>query len=253
MTLEVFLIAGLGAGVAGLLSSIVGLGGALVMVALLSTVLEPQEVIALTAPVLLLGNLDRIVMHRKVIDWGLLPWFLAGSIPTVTAGAILLPYLPAAGLRLAMATLLTVFVVANLRPGRSEGHIGIEMPVWGFAPLGFAHGVLASTVGGGGPLSAPFVYGRVKDKAAFVGTEATLGLSVNVVKTTVFFTTGLLLPSFLWTAVFATLMMTMGNRVGRAILARLSDSSFQRILLLTMLAIALRLGYAGVAGILLPS
>lgn len=251
MTLEVFLIAGFGAGIAGMLSSIVGLGGGLVIVALLSTVLEPQEAIALTAPVLLLGNLDRIVMHRKVIDWGLLPWFLAGSIPTVTAGAILLPYLPAAGLRLAMVALLTVFVLSNLRKGRSDGHIGIEMPVWGFVPLGFFHGVLASTVGGGGPLSAPFVYGRVKEKAAFVGTEATLGLSVNVVKTTAFLSTGLLLPSFLWTAVFATFMMTMGNRAGRAILVRLTESSFQRILLLSMLAIALRLGYAGVAGLFL--
>jgi len=252
MTLEVFLIAGFGAGVAGVLSSIVGLGGALVMVALLSTVLEPQEAIALAAPILLLGSLDRTVMHRKVIDWGLLPWFLTGSIPTVTAGAILLPYLPAAGLRLAMATLLTVFVVSNLRPGRGEHHMGIQMPVWGFAPLGFVHGVLASTVGGGGPLSAPFVYGRVKSKAAFVGTEATLGLSVNVVKTAVFLSTGLLLPSFLWAAVFATFMMTMGNRVGRAILLRLSDAIFQRILLLTMLVIALRLGYAGVAEIFRP-
>jgi uncharacterized membrane protein YfcA len=130
--------------------------------------------------------------------------------------------------------------------------MGIQMPVWGFAPLGFVHGVLASTVGGGGPLSAPFVYGRVKSKAAFVGTEATLGLSVNVVKTAVFLSTGLLLPSFLWAAVFATFMMTMGNRVGRAILLRLSDAIFQRILLLTMLVIALRLGYAGVAEIFRP-
>jgi uncharacterized membrane protein YfcA len=248
--LDIFLITALGAGIAGMLSSIVGLGGALVMVALLSTVLSPQEVLALTAPVLLLGNLDRIAMHRRVIDWGLLPWFLAGSVPTVAIGSLLLPYLPASALRLAMATLLGVFVLSKLRPGRAGGHVGVTIPLWGFTVLGLFHGVLASTVGGGGPLSAPFVYGRVKEKAAFVGTEATLGLSVNVVKTGVFLATGLLLPVYLWTAVFATLMMMLGNRAGRAILSRLAESTFQRILLLTMLLLAVRLGIVGVQGIL---
>lgn len=230
---------------AGVLSSVAGLGGGLVLIALLSIALTPQEVVALTAPVLMLGNLDRTLIYRRKIDRSILPWFLLGALPAAAFGAALLPHLPTNGLRLGMATLLLSFVLYNVVPhGLPSSFL---VPDRAFVLVGIANGGLSSTIGGGGPVTAPFIHARGLLKGAFIGTESSCGLIVNLLKTAIFVASGLLLPQHFSLALASAITMAAGNRLGKVLLGRMSERFFEGLLFTLLAAIGARLAVQGLS------
>lgn len=243
MSLELIAIAGLGGVTAGILSSVAGLGGGLALVGIVSLALAPQEAVALTAPVIALGAVDRAWLYRGDLDRVVLPWFLAGAVPLTLVGALLLTEIPANALRVVMATLLVSYVVFQTLGRR--GAYALRIPTPGFALVGMVSGVLAATAGGGGPVTAPFLHGRGLRRGPFVGTESVCTSTVNVLKSVVFAGTGLLALSLLPATAAAAVGIPLGNRAGRALLRRLSDRGFENVLMAVLVALAIRLAVQG--------
>lgn len=236
------LLAAVGGLAAGFITTVAGMGGGVSLVALLALVLEPREVVGLTAPVLMIGNGTRWVMFRDETDRDAARWVLSGALPAAALGAVLLPQLPARALQIGMALFLLAFVALQVvrerrdRPERPE-------PIaarWGL-PVGLALGGMSATVGGAGPVTAPFWHARLLRKGAFAATNALSNGLVHLTKTSVFLVTGVLTLSNLPAAGAAAVTVTLGNRLGKAVLGRISEALFVRLLLVAVTVAAVRL------------
>jgi uncharacterized membrane protein YfcA len=227
---------------AGVITTVAGIGGGISLVALLSLVLDPREVVGLTAPVLMIGNGTRLAMFRGELDRPASGWLLAGAVPAAIAGALLLPRLPARGIQVGMGVLLLTFVAVQLvreRLERPPREAAIAAPVG--LPVGLALGGLSATVGGAGPVSAPYLHARGLRKGAFAATSALTNGTTHAFKTLVFVANGVLTIGHLGAAAAASVTVTLGNRAGQAILGRMSEAAFVRVLLVAVTVAAVRL------------
>ncbi len=235
----VLLVAFVGGFVAGMISSVIGFGGGIILIASLSTLTSPQEAIALTAPAVLLGNLHRVWLFRADLDIRALTRFIYGAVPATLAGSLLLPYLPEDGLRLAMGLFILVFVARELL--QSHPTVGTSSKPWLLVAGGFANGAAASTIGGGGPLSAPLLAAFGLVRGAFIVTEAAGNAMVQFLKIVVFSASGLLTTNLL-PATFATMSsISIGNRVGKRLLSTIDDALLRRLFRFALVVLGLRL------------
>lgn len=240
MTLLV--LATLGGFGAGFITTVAGIGGGISLVALLSLVADPREVVGLTAPVLMIGNGTRYLMFRREADRPAAGWLLAGAVPAAVAGALLLPRLPGRAIQVGMGVLLLTFVVVQLVRGRLRRPARIAaVPAPLGLPVGVALGGLSATVGGAGPINAPYLHARGLRKGAFAATNALTNGTVHGLKTAVFLTNGILTVGNLGAAAAASVTVTLGNRAGRAVLGRISEEVFVRLLLVAVTIAAVRL------------
>ncbi len=245
--------AGLGGLVAGLITTVAGIGGGIVLIALLSGFLDPRTVVGLTAPVLAVGNASRVAMFRRRLDAEAVIWVLAGAVPTALLGAFLLKDLPARAIQVGMAVLLLGFVTVELarrlrRRGRGVAvHDAPEEPIaaWFGLPVGLVLGGLSAVVGGAGPISAPYLHARRLTKGDFAATNAATNGTVHAIKTGVFALTGVLTLASAPASALAAATVIVGNRVGKAVLGRISEETFVRLLLAALTVAAVRLLLVG--------
>lgn len=241
MDLLTLLLAGVGGLLAGFLTTVAGVGGGLALIAALSgfTPLGPKEVVALTAPVLLLSNAQRAWLFRghvvRPVSW----WFLAGAVPAVVAAAATLPRLPARAIQVGIALLLLSFVAERIV--RRSSPPAVAVPLRGFAGVGAASGILSATVGGSGPFSAPFFTGYGLVRHRFVGTNASVNAVQHLLKTSVFALVGVLTPPLLPVAGLAAVTSMVGNTLGSRVLDRISERTFLNLLLVALTVAAVRL------------
>ena len=71
---------------AGILTTVAGLGGGMVLMLALSLLTSPTVALAATAPALLAGNLHRSVMFRGQVDRRVATSFAAGAFPGALPG-----------------------------------------------------------------------------------------------------------------------------------------------------------------------
>lgn len=235
----VLTVAAIGGFIAGMISSVVGFGGGIFLIASMSTLTSPQEAIALTAPAVLFGNLHRVWLFRTDLDRSVLTSFLYGAVPATLVGSVLLPYLPENGLRLTMGAFLLLFVIRETLPLRPS--VGRSSSPRLLIAGGFANGAAASTIGGGGPLSAPFLSAFGLVRGAFIVTEAAGNAVVQFLKVVVFTTSGLLTAGLLPATLAAMSSISIGNRIGKRLLGSVDDTLLRRIFRATLVILALRL------------
>ena len=85
--------------------------------------------------------------------------------------------------------------------------------------------MLAGNVIGPGFFLAPFLLGTGMNRLAFVGTLATVTLTMNVLKALVFNATALIDIETLTLGILIGLITIPGNWLGRSLLKRLTDSN----------------------------
>jgi uncharacterized protein len=201
----VYLLLGLGAGV---LTTIAGQGGGLLLLLAISAFRGPHEALAITAPALLLGNLHRTLILRKFIDRAVAIRMVLGAVPGAFVGGMLVGVIPAWGLR-ALLIAITVVAVA-----KALGFIRFGVPRAALVPAGFGIGAMTGTSGGAGVLFAPVLLSAGLTGRAFVATSSTIAFSTHVGRVVGYaglglFSVGLILPT-----VFVTGAIFVGNALG---------------------------------------
>lgn len=230
-----------------MLTTVAGIGGGITLIAILSAFLDPKEIVGLTAPVLAIGNVSRAAMFPDATDRAAVRWTLPGVVPTALAGSLALPALPGRTIQLAMGLFLVAFVVHQLVRRARGGTLVRDDPVdvrLGL-PVGVVLGGLSATVGGAGPICAPYLHARGLTRGAYAATNAWINGASHVIKTTVFVLTGVLTMTNLPASAAAAVTVTMGNRAGKAVLGRISERAFVRVLMATIGLAGVRLLVAG--------
>ncbi len=149
---------------AGILTTIAGMGGGLLLVSVVGVLRGPHEALAITSPALMLSNVQRTWMYRASVDKRVAMLVAAGTAPGALIGGLLLTRLPGA---LVTALLLATTVIALLR---ARGLVTLRVGRGALFAAGSAIGALAATSGGAGFLIAPLLMSRGLRGEAYVAT-----------------------------------------------------------------------------------
>jgi uncharacterized membrane protein YfcA len=218
------------------IAAALGLGGGILVLAVMALVLPPTVLIPVHGVVQLGSNLGRAVLMARNVLYPVVPAFLIGAGIGAGIGARVVIALP---LWLLLAVLALFVLYGTWSPGFRSKRPGPRK----FLAVGAISGFVTMFVGATGPLIAPFVSAACDDRRAVVATHAMLMSVQHGIKVLAFgllgFAFGPYLPLLLGLLGFGFL----GTYAGGRVLAKLPEHVFRLGLRLVLTALALRLFY----------
>ena len=208
--------------VAGAIGGIVGFGASIILLPVLTIAFGGLQAVPIMAVAALMGNLARVLLWWRVIDWRECGGYAVAAIPASALGAGTLLALPPGMVDAALGVVFIVMVPLRHALLARNLRIGLRGLVPAGLVVGYVTGVVAST----GPLSVPLflAYGLVK--GAFIGTEAAASLAMYVTKVAVFGRFGALPPDVLARGVLTGAALMAGTYLGKRLLAHLDHRQF---------------------------
>ena len=183
MTLAVPVILAVSALVTSIISAILGMGGGMLLLAIMLCFLSHGEAIPTHALVQVSSNGTRVLAFARDVDRGAFARFCLGVVPGGAIGIVILlflgqpersePYLK---------TLIGAFILVATFLPRGGGHTKAKPKWWGFPAMGLVAGTAALTVGAVGPLIAPLFARRNFVKERLIATKAMCQLATHLVK-----------------------------------------------------------------------
>ena len=227
MTLE-FVILLVSAFLTATLSGIVGMGGGILLLAILFSFLPHGAAIPIHAIVQIASNSTRVLAFAGHADRQAIGRFAIGALPGSIVGTLLLwsfgrlgeaePYL-----KIVVGLYVLVAPYVRLAGPKADAD-----QTWGFTLIGALAGVMALTVGAVGPLIAPIFARRDYVKERLIATKASCQMVTHVIKLPAFALLGTFTLGRLWTyALPMALMVIPGTFLGKFLLRYVSASAFR--------------------------
>jgi uncharacterized protein len=223
------------------LTAAAGIGGGVVMLSVMASVLPPLVVIPVHGVVQLGSNVGRAVLLRPDIHWRLLVLFGIGAMAGAAAGARLFVALPVPVLQLLLGLFILYAVWGpRLRPA--------DLPEGGFVAVGLGATFLTMFVGATGPFVAAFLSPARLGRNTVVATHAACMSLQHGLKAIAFGFIGFAFAP--WIALLAAMITSgfLGTLAGRSILVRLPERLFARIFSAVLTVLALRLLWQAAGG-----
>jgi hypothetical protein len=199
--------------IAGVLTTIAGMGGGLLLIAAIGVLRGPHEALAITSPALLLSNAHRAWLFRRDVDQRIARSFALGAVPGALLGGLFVPKLPPLALSVVLcsATALTLAKVLGLiRFTPSKKAIGSG---------GFGIGVLTATAGGAGVLTSPLFLSAGLAGAAYIGTVAAAAVALHLGRVLGYGAGGMFHLAQLPTIGLLAVSLVAGNLLGKRVRA----------------------------------
>ncbi len=225
-------------------TSFSGLG--VVAVALFALALPARASTGALLPMLLLGDVLAVAAYRRHADWSrllrLFPWVALG----VAAGALLVDRVDDRQMRrLIGVVLLLVLASVVLRPrleralvpddrsppGSPAAPAGRSLARLAAPAVGVLAGALTMLANAAGPLLSVYLLAAGLPVLAFLGTSAWFFLVVNAFKVPFSAALGLITGPTLVLAAVTAPAVVLGAAVGRALVARVDQRTFERVTL----------------------
>ncbi|MCA3611482.1 MAG: sulfite exporter TauE/SafE family protein [Methylobacterium sp.] len=202
---------------ASMASAITGAGGAIILSFALAPIIGVAAVVQTISVAMTVSHLARIEAFRREIDWKVSRIVLAGSIPGVILGAMIYTRLSERAIALLLGSFMLIIVVLKRRlPNR---RLNLPMPVILLFSFGF--GLVSGATIGGGILLLPILAAAGLTGAAFVATDAVIGLVVHLVKSLVFGSAAVLSWNLTLIGIVVGVMMIPGVYVARVLVRRM--------------------------------
>lgn len=217
-------VLGLVGGLAGVVTTLAGAGGGMMLVLGLGAWWgSPGRALAVATPALLVGNLHRAVLYRRELRRDLaIPWVLGSAAGSVVGGWLAVR-LPPAVLQGAMVAATLAAVATHVRPALRIA----PGPRW-LGPGGLVVG-LASTAGGAGLLANPLLQASGLQGGAHLAVLSAGGVAMHVGRLVgMGVSGGLTLDTAPLAAVLAA-TIPVGNLAGRALRARMTEERSGRL------------------------
>jgi uncharacterized membrane protein YfcA len=223
-----------------MLTGALGLGGGIMMLAVIAAFLPPTVVIPVHGVVQIGSNLGRAALMRGHIARDLLLPFAVGTAIGAPLGALVVTHLPTDLLRLILGLFVLWSVWApKLRVAR--------VPPRAFLAVGAVTSFVTMFLGATGPFIAAFLSPERLGRHGTVATHAACMTAQHGLKVAAFTALGFaFLP---WLPLLAVMIALgfLGTVVGRRFLDRLPEASFARGFRLVLTLLALKLLWDGSA------
>ncbi|MFK7998153.1 MAG: TSUP family transporter [Polyangiales bacterium] len=213
---------------AGLLTTVAGLGGGLVLTLILAAFAGPQTALALAAPALLLGNIHRITLFRSDLDSRFAMPFVLGAVPGALVGGFLTLALP----ELVLHALIVLAL--GLAAAKEFKLIRFTPKASSVLPISFCVGVLTATSGGGGLLLGPLLLAAGARGGRFIASASLIAASVHLARLLAYGAGGLVTSSTLLMSVCIGIAIMVGNTLGKRV--KISDAKRTRLTYVSLVA-----------------
>lgn len=193
---------------AGGVTTVAGMGGSLLMLAVLTLWVGPAQALLWSAPALLLGNAHRLLVFRREVPWSVMLPVLAGVVPVGVGAGLVTSLVP--------TRLLGGLVLTGLAVGTARAMGWRPLPSPKLGPLvGALGGLMGAAGGGAGAVVAPYLMARGLRGPAYVGALAGLGVGLHAARW-LGYALGGAPEGLLWGLLLAG-GVALGNVVGRAL------------------------------------
>ncbi len=212
-------------------------GGALIILAITSTVLPIQAIVPIHSTLLIGSTATRVLFFWEHIDWRIAGPFLVGSLFGALIGARVYIELPAA----LIATAISVLMLVALWLPKITWRPRIRHP---WVLVGFIHTLISTMFAYGALLHSVILHTDLK-RQEIVGTMAggLTGMGIFKIAGYVFY--GFDYSPYLVTIAAAVAVSFIGTAVGKKLGSRLSEDKFRLIYRVLITITALRLLYVG--------
>lgn len=238
MTAYIFVLAvGL---VAGMISGVIGAGSSIMLLPVLVHSFGAKQAVPIMAVAAVMANLSRVMVWWRVVDWRACFAYSITGIPAAALGARTLLALPSHWIDIALG----IFFISMIPFRHWLIDRNLRLRLWQLslagAVIGFLTGVVLST----GPLSVPAftAYGLVK--GAFLATEAASSLFLYIAKVLTFRELGAMPLSIFLQGLLVGSSLMAGTFIGKMLVLRMSERTFQHLLDLLLLCSGLSLLWA---------
>lgn len=222
------------AGFTSLITASLGIGGGVLLLAVMATTVPVAALIPLHGLVQLGSNGNRAVMTRRHIDWKMLIYFSLGALPGALLASLVVVQLPLVVIQYAVAGFI-LFLVWGSKPQVRE------MSPLGRMLAGAVTTLVAMFVGATGPLVAAFVHRNGYSKMQITATFASCMTFQNILKAVVFTAVGF--QFFAWLGLISAMVLSgfIGTWAGLKILSKIPPERFLRVFrwIVTLLALKL--------------
>lgn len=217
---------------------VAGLGGGVMLLAVMATIVPPTVLIPLHGTVLFGTNVGRAVIMRQHFLKKLLPVFFVGAVVGAFIGGQIVVTLPTATLQLILGTFIIYVCWAPKIAARTYSHTK-------FFLLGLVGTLVGMFVGSSGTIIAPYVAAACPDRREYVATHSVFMSLIHGLKVAVFGVLGFAIGAYLPLMITMIAAAFLGSLFGSAVLNRLPEAVFRRIFQVVLTLLALRLLYSG--------
>ena len=234
---SVFLI--LAAGFTSFMTAALGIGGGLLLLALMASTIPVAALIPVHGLVQLGSNGNRALMTRQHIDWSMIKLFSVGALIGAAIGSVVVVQLPLYLIQFAVAVFI-LFLVWGNKPGKQE----LSKPGRIFA--GAFTTFLTLFVGATGPLVAGFVHRNNYSKLQLTSTFASCMTLQHILKAVVFTFVGFAFFEWLPLVILMVASGALGTWIGLKLLNKIPADRFKQIFKIIITLLALRLIWQGI-------
>ena len=220
--------------IASIISGATGMGGGILLLAVMTNFLSPAVLIPLHGVVQLVSNLSRSALLFSDINIKIVLLFAMGGSIGAVSGSQVLIQLPEKEFAVILA--LGILVLTWLPKRKIKFNFSGK-----FFFVGLIASFLSLFVGAIGPFIAPFFLHDNLNKKQIVATKAGCQSWTHILKIIVYFLAGFSLGRYFFIILVLTLTVILGNYIGKRILNRIPEERFTMIFRILITVIALKM------------
>lgn len=193
----------------------------------------------------LVSNLWQIREYRtQILGEGFMWKYAAAGGVGALIGTILLANLPVRALILTVAVAVVSYTCLRVaRPDFKLAHPVAQRLV---APIGVIAGILQGAAGISAPVSVSFLNAMRLDRPVFITTISVFFTVMSLVQLPTAYALGLFTPGLLGLSLVALIPLLLSVPIGAWLATRLSPTRFDRLVLLLLTGLAIRLVYVAI-------
>lgn len=238
MTFFLIVILGLATILTAIISGVVGMAGGITLLSFMTFFLKLDVIVPLHGIVQLSSNSSRTFFLRKAIHKKITTFFLLGAPIGTFLAYKLIVEIPNKKYFLIPVALLIFYTL--FKPKKLPA---LNIPLWGFLPLGILTGLMGPLVGATGPLLAPFFLREDLKKEEIVATKAVSQMFGHLLKIPLFLALDFPYREYFPLLLIMTISAIVGTRIGVFLLGKVSEDIFKKIYQIALLLAGIRILY----------
>jgi Predicted permeases len=240
MEIGMFIILILSSFVAALISGAAGFGGSLLLLPVVTACVGSEVAVPVLTIAQLIGNLSRMAMGFKQIDWKSVGWFSLTSLPLAALGAFGFSLLPkdivtrCIGAALVLLVLVKLLIKKDLPKNKGTLLVG-----------GAVTGGLSGLCGSGGPIGAAVFLSLGLSPVAYIASEAATATAMHILKTAIYSQLTNMTVKTLLVGIAMGAAMLAGTFAANRFIKKMDKNKFQTYVAVLLCAVGIYMAIAG--------
>lgn len=216
------------------ITAVVGFGGGLLLIAVMTTMLPPFAIVPVHGIVQLFSNGSRAIFSKKDIDWKIIPIFLIGVIAGCSMAFPFLKYISTEYLRMPMGLFILLMIWL---PQMKLKHRLPDVALL----LGAVQGFSTLFAGATGALNSPYLMRKGLSANQIIATHSFMMTIVHTVKIIFFGLLGFAFSDYFFLLGGMTIAVVTGSYAGTKVRYKIPNNKLKFVIKLIITLLALRM------------